>query len=391
MLLEDRFSQISQLLKENLSLTSQGDMDAVKGVFFEHSWINKTMKLSRKGLTLFDAKRDYTQLNDPEWISTIELLKKLTRFEQLAPKDLELEVVGKKKKQHELNRLYHLLEHDIGRKVVDFGGGVGNLAYFLETQRNMSVNVIEANKELIRSGKIKFQKLKSNITFTHTTINKGNPHPLFPGVSLGIGLHTCGNFANDMLRTCIKNDFEKIINFGCCYSKIEDSDYNISNSSDKSIKLNQRALSNATLGFSKVATEFYDYRILIMNYKFTLYHWLYKKYENDKFFSMGNSRRTLYKQSLWDFFQTTLEKYLPHILPPNKEEVESFYQSAENQKLLSYLSAYYAVSRYFGELTEAYLLCDRALFLKEKGYCVSIVEVFDSELSPRNKAIIAKR
>ena len=68
-------------------------------------------------------------------------------------------------------------------------------------------------------------------------------------------------------RACISNKTEKIINFGCCYSKIKNNDYNLSVHSDKSIIFNERALSSATQSFNKVPVEFYQYRERIMKFK----------------------------------------------------------------------------------------------------------------------------
>ena len=192
-----------------------------------------------------------------------------------------------------------------------------------------------------------------------------------------------------MFRYCIENKVKKIINFGCCYSKISHSDYNISKLSDKSIELNLRTLSCATLGFEPTPLEFYEFRHKIMDYKFSFYHLLYKKFGHLEFCAMGNARRSLYSKSFPEYVQINLEKFFPDLDAPTSSEIEEFHQSDSNIELNEYLKVYYAFSRFFGRLVEAYVLCDRALFLKEAGLEVKIMEVFDPDISPRNKAIIA--
>ena len=393
MILEDRFREISALLKRYLPYISRWDGDAIKGIRLSSPWFDELEKLDPDELAQFDSARAYHLLKSPDWIKLHEDITRLTKFEKIGLLDEDLTPIGNKKKQHELRRLYSFLQSDKGKDAVDFGGGVGNLAYFLEKELSLNMTVLEKDEDLIEKGKKKFVKLGSKVQFTRCHISNSENHTLVKSLhnkDLAIGLHTCGNFANDMLRSCTSSQVSKIVNFGCCYSKITEDDYHLSKQSDKRLVFNQRALSCATLGFGKVELEFYDYRILIMNYKFTFYHWLYKTHGILQFQTMGNSRRSLYKHTFPEFVAITLEKYYPKIKKPTVEDLNTFYASEKNRYLNHYLSIYYAVSRYIGELLEVYILCDRALYLKEHNYQVEIREVFDSRISPRNKAIVGR-
>ena len=131
--LEIKFRGISTLVKKYLPLLSQNDVHAISGNRFEHKWISCLTKLSREDLVRFDAGREYTLLDDPEWLQLIEELKDLATF-KLSNKnktEVEFKAFGNVKKQHELQQLYSFLNKDKGKSVVDFGGGVGNLASFL--------------------------------------------------------------------------------------------------------------------------------------------------------------------------------------------------------------------------------------------------------------------
>ena len=256
----------------------------------------------------------------------------------------------------------------------------------------MNVMVLEQDEKLIEKGRKKLNKLNSKVCFHEHRVGVDHLDLSLIQVEknqMAIGLHTCGHFANDMLRDCVKTKVQKIINFGCCYSKIKDQDYNISKAADRSLIFNQRALSSATLGFGPIPTEFFHYRKKIMNYKFSFYHWLFKETGYLEFCSMSNARRSLYQMPFDQFVYKNLEKFFPKITHPGSHKLIEFFESDENRKLNKYLESYYALSRFFGPLLESYLLCDRALYLQDNGYKVDILEVFDHQISPRNKAIIA--
>ena len=68
--------------------------------------VDYLMKLSREDLVRFDAEREYTLLDDPEWAHLINELKVLGAFKLSNQKDEEFKAFGNVKKQHELQQLY---------------------------------------------------------------------------------------------------------------------------------------------------------------------------------------------------------------------------------------------------------------------------------------------
>jgi len=387
----EKLKKISVCLNTYLPLLSQSDLSVIEGNEINHKWITDLMNLSRTELIRFDAQKEHRLLKDPEWIQLIDDIEELSHFEKINFNDVDLETFGNVKKQHELKQLHSFMKQDMGKSVADFGGGVGNLAYFLEGQLDMKVTVLEKDLALIEKGKKKLTKLNSRVEFCHSEICSEKSIPNLNNTEVAIGLHTCGNFATDMFRTCIENKTNKIINFGCCYSKIKNDDYNLSAHSDKLIIFNERALSSATQSFNKVPVEFYDYRERIMNYKLSFHHWLFKEHSHLGFCSMSNARKSLYENSFSDYVQICFRKYFKDSTFPDKNSVDLFYESERNSYLNNYFSAFYALRRYLGQLIEIYILCDRALFLKENGYTVEIIEVFNPSISPRCRAIVAKK
>lgn len=390
--LHERFERIKSLLPELLELISAEDQKAIQGERLEHPWIEQVMNFSPEEHLQFEAHRKHEVLNDEKWKKTIEEIKDLAHFNQYLDFPQLQGIIGNQKKRHELSGLKYVLADNPPQKVCDFGGGVGKLATFLNQEFQSSVHVFEKDPALIRTGKQKLAALKDQIQFVPVNIG-----PELTEISeltncdLAIGLHTCGRFANDMLRNCIHNNTKQIVNFACCYSKITEHDYHLSQNSNKELIFNQRALAAATLGYSPTSADIYHYRIKIMTFKNSLHHWLYKYLDHKSFLPMSNARRTLYDKSFYDFLCVNLERFFPGSKIPDQQEVLAFYDSFENKELNQYFQAYYAIARYIGELLELYLLCDRALYLEEQGYQVNILAVFDPQISPRNKAIIAER
>ena len=389
--LEKRFKTCSKILEEYLPLISQMDMNVIEDFNnrVQHPWIDKVQALSQEELVRFDAFREFELINCPDWIALIHKIKSVTEFDKVELKEKSLTSYGNQKKQHELAALYSYLENLKAKKVnaVDFGGGVGNLAFFLEDELHMRPTVIEQDIDLIEKGKKRAKKKDSSIIFKQSIVDS-NFQLETASSELGIGLHTCGNFAVDMMKSCAENKLKHILNFGCCYSKIKDDQYNLCSLANQELKFSSRALASATLGFGKTIPEIYNFRIRIMDYKFSFYHYISKFHGVSKFCPMSNSRRSLYQLSFYEFMTKSINKYYPDFEVKTKDEIDSFYNSSSNRKLNSYFQSYYAISRYIGEVLEIYLLTDRALYLKELGYQVEIKQFFDPKVSPRNKGII---
>lgn len=387
--LKDLFNQVTLLIQEISPLVNQWDEDVILGKVELHPWISELLTLSEKEFVLFDIKRDYKWLKNQSWIEFYERFERLKIASHIDAKTADLSTFGNLKKRHELNALNKILTSYKHSTCIDFGGGVGNLAQHLEHNYLMDVTVLEQNLNLIKKGEIKLKKVHSKVDFIHQKIEKHTVLELKDKFTLAIGLHTCGSFANHMLKQTSKNKVKNIINFGCCYSKLETGDYNISKDANKSIFLNSRALSLATLSFTPAEEWIAKYRYQIMDYKYTWYHYNYVYHNHLKFYPMSNARRSVYQQDITDFFHHSHQKFTPELTGAKDSDILTFYQSKINQDLLKYFKCYYALGRYLGEIIEYYLLLDRSLFLMEQGYNVELINVFNPKISPRNKMIIA--
>ena len=159
--LQNKLELAQSILVKYIDLYSQEDEFVIKGTKVDHPWLEEIQNLNQEDKILFDAKRDSTKLIHPEWAIFTRQLNELRRFEKIPDQPILEGILGKDKKRHELTQLDTLLKPYNGLSTIDFGGGVGNLAHFLENSANMRVHVIEQNEKLISKGQEKLKKLKS--------------------------------------------------------------------------------------------------------------------------------------------------------------------------------------------------------------------------------------
>ena len=391
-----KFLECQELLASYLDLVNQDDKKVIER--FDNilksddlnSFIMEGLKLNPVELAQFDADRDHTLIKNSEWLSLVEKIQNLKKFPKISLNQKIKVPYGNKKKLHEFQTLHPFLaDLSLKEEFVDFGGGLGNLSLFMAKEFDLNPVILEANQGLCEKGEIRLHKEEIKGKYICKKITRSEKINELELIPFAIGLHTCGSFAVNMLKTCDESNVKSLLSFGCCYSKIENDEYQISSLADKGLKLNQRVLSAGTLSFSSVEREIYDFRVRIQDYKYSFYHFLKYKTGNFEFMKMGNSRRKLYDKSFSSFAQELYRENFPDLELPNEEEFTQFYKSELNQKLLNYFQVYYALARYIGELVELYILYDRACFLIERGYQVEIIEFFDPRISPRNKGIYA--
>lgn len=387
----ERIWPAEELIQKYLPFVSQDDSKVIQSFSdaFHHPWLEEFQSLSDFKRLRFEAFRDNTMLLDSEWKKLQFELKGISECENLPfVSNSLLRPPGKLKKQHELLQLTQVFEHFRGKSVVDFGGGVGNASYFFHKYFDVKPTIVEKDEQLICQGEKKFN---SSLKYIHRDIQDDNCHSLLYSPSLAFGLHTCGDFAVNMLSTSFFSNVPYVINFGCCYSKMKKAFCRISNESDSKVRLNQRALSAATLSFAPTNEELYRFRLRILDYKYSFYHFLYQEYGQFEFFPMGNSRRFLYKLNFDQFAYKILQEYFPKKTLPSEKRLNLFFKSEMNRKMVDYFQAYYAISRYIGELIESYILIDRVLYGEKFGYKGSIKKVFDPKISPRCKGLFFEK
>lgn len=306
------------------------------------------------------------------------------------------------KKQHEIRKLAplvnHLYQENKINHIVDIGGGIGLLAQTLNNKYHLNVTTVDMNPALQATGfnrhegnavspdqKVKYVNLKvshEEMEFTKLLDHK----------TMTIGLHTCGQLANEQILATVKNKVGSLVNFGCCYQTL--TPINSQNLSDfaqnleHKLHMNKFSLTLAARAHRKMNDEDFEFKIKVKYFRYVIHFLLHDEYDIRQMVSLGNSKAELYDESFGTYALEQLER-LKIIPKHSKEELDLYFKDESRQELVWKMLAAGLIRNSLGRLLELYLLLDRVIYLEEQGYQVQLLEFFEEELSPRNLGIVA--
>jgi len=194
-----------------------------------------------------------------------------------------------------------------------------------------------------------------------------------------LGLHSCGALSTEI----IKLKFPHLLNFGCCYHKLND-EYNISQVAKlEPLIFSNHALTLAAKSQPTISDETVAKKILVKKYRYALHLYL-KENMNLDFTSIGNTHKDDYKL---DFAQYAL-KYCKLISEEEIHKLNDFYE--KNIKKIELIIKSGTLRALLSRLIELYIIFDRAVYLIENNVDIKVLEIFKKSLSPRNIGIISK-
>lgn len=305
------------------------------------------------------------------------------------------------KKQHEIRKLaphiHHLYQAKAIDEVVDIGGGIGLLAQTLNNNFRLKVTSVDMNPVLQKTGTERHEKnAKDPSNKVRYQNMKVGPNPefstLITGQKMPIGLHTCGKLALDIIQTSSENNVPALVNFGCCYHTLDLAPglQNISMFARENdpLWMNKFALTLSCRAHKKLDEKDFDLKEKVKYFRYAIHILLHDHYDMKELVTLGNSNPKLYDKP---FSEYALEQFQRIKLKPHHTaaELDAFFNEPELQLLIDRMLAAGLIRNALGRLLEIYLLLDRAIYLEEKGYQVSVETFFDEEVSPRNIGITA--
>ena len=371
---------------------------------YPKSWIETLDKLSAHELWELDSKTSYSFLKDTPIFPFIEEIRTLSSFLQVLKIDSSTLLGGmREKKAHEISYLAPYIgalqkEHEFSH-IVDIGGGLGHLSRALSKNLDIPCICLDHDKSLQKKG----QSLLTNENVEF--ISKGLGNPIIPSVdfdvlseeesnrvfspdSLTVGLHSCGALSLRLMDEVINHRSKALINFPCCYSKLNPiSEVNLSSLSLKNpLPLSKIGLTLASRSHSKFSFEDFLLKELIKKIRYTFHLLLFEKLNITDFTGAGNYPLKKYQEG----FSTYAKEKLKELSLENnfsKKELDDFFE--EKKDLVRYMFLCNILRWQTGRVLEIHLLIDRALYLQENGFEVELFELFKQEISPRNIGIFA--
>jgi hypothetical protein len=134
----------------------------------------------------------------------------------------------------------------------------------------------------------------------------------------------------------------------------------------------------------------FDLKLKVKLYRYAIHLLLTDQYGLADVLSLGNSPHSLYDRPFSAYALEQLRR-LSVTATHSEAELDEFFAQETVQRTIHNMIAAGFIRNALGRVLELYLLLDRAIFLEEKGYDVSVAEFFDERISPRNIGITALR
>jgi hypothetical protein len=375
---------------------------------YPEEWLQDLLRFkSREDLIKLERKQVEGMIQNPSLIQFYEDRQKLidvpfTRAMPPMPETPFTFLFMIPKKQHEIKKLAPLIHHYYQtqriEKIIDIGGGIGLLAQTLVNQYNHQVCSVDLDPTMQATGLSRHQKNATNLpnlveykTLKVEEKNKAFSALLSPNF-MTVGLHTCGSLAVAQLKASTEKKIKNIVNFGCCYHKIDKlPDQHISQFVQEigPLNLSKFALTLASRAHLKLAEDDFDFKLKVKYYRYAIHFLLCDLFQKREIVTLGNSKKDLYNESFGIYAKEQLSRIG---LEGRFSEVEldQFFNTPERLHLIERMLAAGIIRDSFGRLLELYLLLDRAVYLEEQGYEVHLEQCFDETISPRNIGLFSQ-
>jgi hypothetical protein len=308
----------------------------------------------------------------------------------------------KEKKKHEIDCLREVilpLKEKTGfTKMADIGGGVGNLSRIMAHYHALPTTCLDMNQDFLEKGlkrksKYPLPKDAANLEFEKFKFGDDTGRIVekhFSTDSLTLGLHTCGPLALEHIRSFDKHKGKAMLNFGCCYSKLDpSSETNISAFAQKHpLEFTIHGLTLATRSHSTMTLDEFKLKKRVKSFRYSLHLFLKEVLGHTEFATIGETSPSIYWGSFSDYALLKI-KGLGIKDPPKAIELDDFYLQASISNQVRKMFLANIIRWQLGRSVEFVITLDRCLFLKEKGHTVELLQVFNEELSPRNLGILS--
>ncbi|MBM6551170.1 methyltransferase [Marinomonas ostreistagni] len=271
---------------------------------------------------------------------------------------------------------------------VEWCAGKGHLGKVLAFQHETQVHSLEWQPSLCEAGTAEAKRLQVAQTFTHADVLKGEGQAALEHANSAVALHACGDLHRVLLEQGVAAALKRIAISPCCYHLTQDAHYR-----PLSIQ-GQRATTrlskdNLKLAVKEVATAgLREQRLkqLELSYRLGFDSWQRDVTGVNQYLAVPSCPKALLQEGFFAFCHWAAEqKSLPK---PTDAALLSGYETIGQQRS-QHVAMIESITQHFRQALERWLVLDRALYLEENGYQVSIREFCPVTLTPRNLLIYA--
>lgn len=274
--------------------------------------------------------------------------------------------------------------------ISDWCAGKGYLARLLHKRLHLPVDCLEWDETLCASGSQYAQAQSMDIRFHHCNVLESVPSHLSGSRTLASALHACGDLHEATIRHAIENKSPVVAVAPCCYHKIAASHYRIWSQSVRA--QSSLFLDRDDLHFATAEMHCGGQRSQRLHTTEKLWRLGFDELQRrwrgvDEYLPVPSAPKSLFTGSFEEFCRWAAQR--KQIPMGDIADADALLRRARQRQ--GYVKRLEIVRKCFRETLEHWLLLDRAILLEENGYGVDILSFCATEVSPRNRVLIAKR
>ena len=276
-----------------------------------------------------------------------------------------------------------------GDTYLEWCAGKGHLGKALAKIDNAEVQSVEWQLDLCVQGQEKANKEGLKIHFTHADVLKGEADALIQSHQHSVALHACGELHLSLLRKASAKGTQNISIAPCCYHLIPNDIYcPLSEAAQGSaLRLSKHDLKLAVQQSVTSGDRSRRLRHKEMIWRLGFDELQKLVNQSSEYLPLPSFPKQLLSQNFQKFCQwATQEKSL---MLPTSIDFDSF--EKKGAKRYAMVQRIDSVRHVFRRAIEVWLILDRCLFLREKGYEVNLGLFCKFEDSPRNALITATK
>ena len=269
--------------------------------------------------------------------------------------------------------------------LVDWCAGKGHLSRVVQSSQQQPVYSLEWDGALVAAGTALAKKQHRDIHYHHHDVMQALPGTCDAAARVHIGLHACGELHLQLLRHVTNSGAHAVAFSPCCYHKIAADCYQAMSSAAKQSQMILKR-PDLHLAVQDTVTASRGERLLrererVWRLGFDL---LQRELRGvDDYLNIPSSHRSLLRQDFQAFCRWAANSQQLEV--PADVDFDQYLQQGRAQYRKIYRLE--LLRRVFNRPLEYWLVLDRALYLEEHGYRVSISSFCERKVSPRNLLI----
>ena len=278
-----------------------------------------------------------------------------------------------------------LVQHK-GSQWLEWCSGKGFLGRILASQSQQAVTSLEYQSALCEYGQREADKQSLSMTFIQGDALSDTVSQVFNNQQHAVALHACGDLHVSLITKAVAHQLPAITISPCCYHLIKGDRYHALSAMAKHSELNltqaelRIPLQELVTGGERVKRH----RRLEMNYRLGLDILLRTELKMDEYVPIPSIKKSQLSEGFEAFCHWATEQ--KGLILPNCDFEFYLEQGTDRYWQMEKLSL---IQQLFKRGIELWLVLDKALYLQEHGYQVSVSEFCSRESTPRNLLIQA--